>query len=611
MAITAKFEADFTQFKGAVDSATTSLKTLETSAQSSMQGVASATSQAESATVGWSDALAGASTILGAFGISATLQGVISLGQELLTTASALVKLRGQTGISIEGLQQLQAAGDDAGVSIDAMADAVNKLQMRLGTGNAAANGALAELGINVEQFLRLDPAAQFITIADAMRELKDPLEFARVGSELFGKNWAQLAPVIKRGFDDVKDGAAGMSTETVTALASIGDAMTRLARTSKAAIAEELVNHLTFTSKEARALNSEFAAMGEAAERNKPKIAGLIPPGLPDDLDAINEQFKADAEGLRLMAEANDVANEAARDLGKAWAETDKIITDFEIKTHGLAMANEREIRTERQKTLDARNNAVLTGLAAIQKVEAENADYIAKQTLSTTDYQIRKINEWEAATIAAFRGTEEQLGRYTEAVHTQAQRQIDALAEVNDIVTLIGHSAAEMEAGRQTAAHTTGDAVSEEYRRQQEAFMSFKGVVVAGTGEMAGASQALVTAMTHVISNAGDWLARQEQMLQAQRDRGEFFIPSGGAGMPTRASGGPVSAGQPYLVGERGPEVFVPFTSGSIAAGAAGGAPVVNATFYINGSVKDLAQPLMTELTRLMKQTRQWPQA
>lgn len=36
--------------------------------------------------------------------------------------------------------------------------------------------------------------------------------------------------------------------------------------------------------------------------------------------------------------------------------------------------------------------------------------------------------------------------------------------------------------------------------------------------------------------------------------------------AGLKARASGGPVSAGQPYIVGERGPEVFTPATAGLI---------------------------------------------
>ena len=43
--------------------------------------------------------------------------------------------------------------------------------------------------------------------------------------------------------------------------------------------------------------------------------------------------------------------------------------------------------------------------------------------------------------------------------------------------------------------------------------------------------------------------------------------------AGAPGKAIGGPVSPGRAYLVGERGPELFVPTTSGRIEASAGGG--------------------------------------
>ena len=36
--------------------------------------------------------------------------------------------------------------------------------------------------------------------------------------------------------------------------------------------------------------------------------------------------------------------------------------------------------------------------------------------------------------------------------------------------------------------------------------------------------------------------------------------------AGAPGRAAGGPVTAGRPYLVGERGPELFVPAAAGRV---------------------------------------------
>jgi len=41
---------------------------------------------------------------------------------------------------------------------------------------------------------------------------------------------------------------------------------------------------------------------------------------------------------------------------------------------------------------------------------------------------------------------------------------------------------------------------------------------------------------------------------------------------GAPGRATGGPVSPGRPYWVGERGPELFVPTSAGQVAAGSAG---------------------------------------
>jgi hypothetical protein len=42
---------------------------------------------------------------------------------------------------------------------------------------------------------------------------------------------------------------------------------------------------------------------------------------------------------------------------------------------------------------------------------------------------------------------------------------------------------------------------------------------------------------------------------------------------GAPGKAIGGPVSPGRPYLVGERGPELFVPTASGRIETSRSGG--------------------------------------
>lgn len=43
--------------------------------------------------------------------------------------------------------------------------------------------------------------------------------------------------------------------------------------------------------------------------------------------------------------------------------------------------------------------------------------------------------------------------------------------------------------------------------------------------------------------------------------------------AGLPGRATGGPVSPGRAYMVGERGPEVFVPTSAGRVETGMMAG--------------------------------------
>ncbi|WP_294191442.1 tail tape measure protein [uncultured Sphingomonas sp.] len=54
---------------------------------------------------------------------------------------------------------------------------------------------------------------------------------------------------------------------------------------------------------------------------------------------------------------------------------------------------------------------------------------------------------------------------------------------------------------------------------------------------------------------------------------------------GLPGRATGGPVSPGRAYMVGERGPEVFVPTASGQVVAnGASSGTRDVRVAITLN---------------------------
>lgn len=60
---------------------------------------------------------------------------------------------------------------------------------------------------------------------------------------------------------------------------------------------------------------------------------------------------------------------------------------------------------------------------------------------------------------------------------------------------------------------------------------------------------------------------------------------------GAPGRATGGPVAPGRAYLVGERGPELFVPTASGRIETGRPAGGRDVRVSISINAP--DGAEP------------------
>lgn len=64
---------------------------------------------------------------------------------------------------------------------------------------------------------------------------------------------------------------------------------------------------------------------------------------------------------------------------------------------------------------------------------------------------------------------------------------------------------------------------------------------------------------------------------------------------GAPGRATGGPVSPGRAYVVGERGPELFVPTSSGRVETGRAGGERDIRMSITINAPQG--AEPRMLE--------------
>lgn len=185
---------------------------------------------------------AGAGKLAAAFGVGFGVSAVVGLGKALLNDADALVKMSDRTGITIQWLQKLQVAGDDAGNTVDEMVGAITQMQNRLTDGDQSAVGALNKLHLSLGQLRSLSPDQQFVAISDALRAMENPSEQVNVAMDLFGRQGASVLPVLKRGFDDLKNSVVGMSESTARSLDTAGDQIQKFWRSTKNVLAEVVV---------------------------------------------------------------------------------------------------------------------------------------------------------------------------------------------------------------------------------------------------------------------------------------------------------------------------------------------------------------------------------
>lgn len=257
--------------------------------------LADETKNAAAAAGGFGAKLQTVNGLLGGLGIGLSVGAVVNFGKALLDDADALTKMSARSGETVRVLQQMQIAGDDAGNTVEEMTAATNQLQNRLASGDSSAVKAIQRLNIDLTQLQKLSPGRQFMELSDALREVKNPADQVALAMDLFGKTGVNVLPTLKRGFDDVRDSAVGMSEDTVKALDDAGDALAKWWRQGKGIAAEATVGFARLASagfnpmlysmreaaREAQAFNDQLADLVKNA--SGPKLAGAdVPTSFP-----------------------------------------------------------------------------------------------------------------------------------------------------------------------------------------------------------------------------------------------------------------------------------------------------------------------------------------
>ena len=128
---------------------------------------------------------------IGAGGFTAWLKSSID-------AADALNDLNERTGISIATLSGLQYAAEIGDTSMETLSASVGKLNKAMGdadAGNKTMAGNLAALGITSR-----DPEQALIQLADAVAAMPDPTRRAAQLSDVLGKSYQDLIPLLSGG---------------------------------------------------------------------------------------------------------------------------------------------------------------------------------------------------------------------------------------------------------------------------------------------------------------------------------------------------------------------------------------------------------------------------
>jgi len=397
-----------------------------------------------------------------------------------------------------------------------------------------------------------------------------DFARFAIEGARDFNIAWSLVKTVVL----GVESGLVNMSAAAAEAYARIAQGatylpfateQTRLAAASARTMADELWGTAKALDAEAQEAfkgvtgNSEF-------DKTLDKLGGV----LVTTRDAMVAATGATTTHIKETKESTSSTEAATTATGlhgralKEFQDTLKEIAKIEKDNRREREQGVLGLDKVEQESSQKRKEAEKKASDEITKLHQDEHDLILRSTLSSTDYQIAKVNEAAAAKIKAYAGAPAQLEEYSRLIMAQAAREAAAISKsATDALDVVAKKGMDTLALLNIVANQVQKGMA---------------VDVVGNAAAVGGPK---TGMQSPIYVAPPIFAR--------------------------AAGGPVTSGQPYMVGERGPELFVPSTSGGIVPNGRAGV-VQHIAIHVNGTAADVARQVSDEIMRAAMRGQQF---
>jgi hypothetical protein len=560
--------------------------------------------------------IAGLTAVLAAIGSAAQIKGLID-------SADNMNKLSQKTGIAVSELSSLANTADLAGVSNEQLGSALVKLNKSIAeaaSGSKEQSEAFKNLGINVKDANgNIRPTADILgDVAGAFSGAADGATKTQYAMALFGKAGADLIPFLNTGKQGIKEFGASFGDDFAKNAEAFNDNITKINQQLKLILVDGInpmlvglskmivefqegikysggfldalrnfgtINPFKNTEENLKTVRDEIDSNNAAIERYKNANADT------SSLDEYNKHLQNRLNYLKAIQRNEMFATPRqgeASGMDRRLLGTDTRATKA-LPALGGEKANKED--NELEKSLLKIRDSYLSVIDQVTKLtDGEDALKVAQfARLGATDEQIKAYETYLALIRNITEADKEKLEndlkqqKYDEQITKDAKDQADAVRKIfEDTRTPLENyieriQTLQMILGKglidpDTFSRAVGLASDELTKFTEKGKSDIDLLLDAINGFGNEFTSTLTEAFMTGKLNFKDMVnSIQRDILRmlikknisdpAVSFLGEFFKGFGG-----RAMGGPVSSNTPYMVGERGPELFVPNGAGSI---------------------------------------------
>ena len=524
-----------------------------------------------------------------------------------LKATDALAKTAGKIGTTTEALSALQYAGQLTGVEVNTMNMALQRFTRRASeaaVGTGEAKGAIRELGIDARSLVRLPLDERMLVLADAFEGVESEADRLRLAFKLFDSEGAALVNTLGMGRDGLSEllGEARslgvvMSANAAKGVEDANDALFRMQSLFGGVVKQTVAALAPAISALADLMTTKVLTSFGDTEDSIRKFAQTLAKDAVGGMIAAVKGFEGLVQGL--VETANHLIIMKAKLTGFFRADDEKDAVQLRLAIEGINEQIAKQISLQNTQIGRNKKSAEL----AQQRLEAERA--VLQKLLDAK----KESGDLDLIDLPSFNALINVL--------TEAGLAIDGFTSSTD--ALVQKTQGELPSAFDTfmsnlqrTRELAGDLTPQLEKLGDQAIT---GLGKSFTDAITGAqkfSDAIKNMAKSVIDSLIQMLIQKYIVdaafgfISGALGGGTTPAPTGGgggSGLPAFANGGVATGGRPAIVGEKGPELFIPSTTGRVVPNDQLGGGGVTVVQHINVTT-GVQQTVRAEIANLLPQ-------